>query len=165
MVVTGMLHSTVCFQGIKSSVVPHLFNCVFFSNMRKTSIGLVVSASSCGLLQALGQTKLRVQPAVPKGMERVLRARSEFLIPSTSLQKGGRGQEKREQWTHSGELIPCSFPAIPIFPVGWIEAVLSFYCTYSSGSVRSKTVSCWVVFGKKIKPWSIHLALQNKYMS
>lgn len=93
MVVTGMLHSTVCFQGIKSSVVPHLFNCVFFSNMRKTSIGLVVSASSCGLLQALGQTKLRVQPAVPKGMERVLRARSS-CFHQPHCRREGEGKKK-----------------------------------------------------------------------
>lgn len=46
--VTGMLHSNVCFQGIKSSFVPHL------QHERKTSVGLLVPAFSCGLLHMKG---------------------------------------------------------------------------------------------------------------
>lgn len=73
----------------------------FLQYERKSSIGLVVPVSSCGLLQAvgqtrlrgLGQTKLRGQPAVPKGIERVLRAGSELPFPSGPLQNGGRGQD------------------------------------------------------------------------
>lgn len=86
------------FRGIKSSFVPYLFICVFFlQHERKTSI--VVPASSQGLLWALGQTKMRAQPAVPKGMEKILRAGSELSFHQPHCRREGEGKmEQREQW-------------------------------------------------------------------
>lgn len=71
--VTGMLPVYSIFKEY-SPVLCHISSSVlsfFLQHERKASIGVVVPASSCGLLWALGQTKLRAQPAVPKGTEKV----------------------------------------------------------------------------------------------
>lgn len=125
---------------------PHL--CFFLQRERKSSVGLFVPASSCGLLRAMGQTRLRglgQTKQFPRGQRGSWEHRVSSRFHQPRCRREGEGRmEQREQCTHGRELVHCSFPASHpslTFPVGGIEAVLTFYCTCRSASVRSKTMS------------------------
>lgn len=121
---------------IKFSSVPCLFTWVFSPAWE--SIGLVLPAASRRLLR--GQTELQGQPAVPKSRN----MSSRFHQPHCRREEWGR-RGQREQRRRGTELIRSLLPASPpspIWPAGGMGTVWSFYCTCSSASIVSKTVSC-----------------------